>query len=127
MGGAQPLAATMAGAAILCVEVDQRSIDRRLATRYVDEQASSLDDAVARVRAAAAEGRPLSVALLGNAADVFPELVARGERFDLVTDQTAAHDPLTGYVPARGAVRGGCCVCAHATRSATSSSPPSRS
>ncbi len=100
MGGAQPLAATMAGAAILCVEVDQRSIDRRLATRYVDEQASSLDDAVSRVRAAAAEGRPLSVALLGNAADVFPELVARGEHFDLVTDQTAAHDPLTGYVPA---------------------------
>ena len=99
MGGAQPLAATMAGAAILCVEVDQRSIDRRLATRYVDEQASSLDDAVSRVRAAAAEGRPLSVALLGNAADVFPELVARGEHFDLVTDQTAAHDPLTGYVP----------------------------
>jgi urocanate hydratase len=100
MGGAQPLAATMAGAAILCVDVDQRSIDRRLATRYVDEQADSLDDAVARVRAAAAEGRPLSVALLGNAADVFPELVARGELFDLVTDQTAAHDPLTGYVPA---------------------------
>ena len=99
MGGAQPLAATMAGAAILCVEVDQRSIDRRLATRYVDEQASSLDDAVSRVRAAAAEGRALSVALLGNAADVFPELVARGEHFDLVTDQTAAHDPLTGYVP----------------------------
>ena len=100
MGGAQPLAATMAGAAILCVDVDQRSIDRRLVTRYVDEQADSLDDAVARVRAAAAERRPLSVALLGNAADVFPELVARGERFDLVTDQTAAHDPLTGYVPA---------------------------
>ena len=100
MGGAQPLAATMAGAAILCVEVDQRSIDRRLATRYVDEQASSLDDAVARVRAAAADGRALSVALLGNAADVFPELVAREEHFDLVTDQTAAHDPLTGYVPA---------------------------
>jgi urocanate hydratase len=100
MGGAQPLAATMAGAAILCVEVDQRSIDRRLATRYVDEQASDLDDALRRVRMAAEERRPLSVALLGNAADVFPELVARGERFDLVTDQTAAHDPLTGYVPA---------------------------
>ncbi len=100
MGGAQPLAATMAGAAILCVDVDQRSIDRRLATRYVDEQADSLDDAVARIRAAAAERKPLSVALLGNAADVFPELVARGEHFDLVTDQTAAHDPLTGYVPA---------------------------
>jgi urocanate hydratase len=100
MGGAQPLAATMAGAAILCVEVDQRSIDRRLETRYLDEQASSLDDALARVRAAAAAGEPLSVGLRGNAADVLPELVARGETFDLVTDQTAAHDPLTGYVPA---------------------------
>ena len=100
MGGAQPLAATMAGAACLCVEVDQRSIERRLETRYLDEQAASLDDAVRRVRAAAAEGRPLSVAVLGNAADVLPELVARGELFDLVTDQTAAHDPLTGYVPA---------------------------
>jgi len=100
MGGAQPLAATMAGAAILCVEIDQRSIDRRLATRYLDEQATSLDDGLARVRAAAAEGRALSVGLLANAADVYPELVARGEHFDLVTDQTAAHDPLTGYVPA---------------------------
>jgi urocanate hydratase len=100
MGGAQPLAATMAGAAILCVEVDQRSIDRRLATRYLDEQASSLDDALRRVRAAAASRRSLSVALRANAADVFPELAARGEAFDLVTDQTAAHDPLTGYVPA---------------------------
>ena len=100
MGGAQPLAATMAGAAILCVEVDQRSIDRRLATRYVDEQADSLDDAIERVRAAADARRPLSVALRANAADVFPELVAREERFDLVTDQTAAHDPLTGYIPA---------------------------
>jgi urocanate hydratase len=100
MGGAQPLAATMAGAAILCVEVDQRSIDRRLETRYVDEQAPSLDDALARIRAAAREQRPLSVALRANAADVVPELVARGETFDLVTDQTAAHDPLTGYVPA---------------------------
>ena len=100
MGGAQPLAATMAGAAILCVEVDQRSIDRRLETRYLDEQAPSLDEALARIRAAAAERRAISVAVRGNAADVFPELAARQERFDLVTDQTAAHDPLTGYVPA---------------------------
>ena len=100
MGGAQPLAATMAGAAILCVEVDQRSIDRRLGARYLDEQAPTLDDALARVRQAASERRPLSVALRANAADVFPELVARGEGFDLVTDQTAAHDPLTGYIPA---------------------------
>jgi urocanate hydratase len=90
----------MAGAAILCEEVDQRSIDRRLGTRYVDEQAATLDEAVARVRAAAAERRALSVALCANAADVLPELAARREHFDLVTDQTAAHDPLTGYVPA---------------------------
>ena len=100
MGGAQPLAATMAGAAILCVDVDQRSIDRRLETRYLDEQVDSLDEALDRVRAAAAARKPLSVALRANAADVLPELVARGETFDLVTDQTAAHDPLTGYVPA---------------------------
>ena len=100
MGGAQPLAATMTGAAILCVEVDASRIERRLETRYLDEVAGSLDDALVRVRGAAAEGRALSVGLLGNAASVFPELVARGEHFDLVTDQTAAHDPLTGYVPA---------------------------
>ncbi|HET8606028.1 MAG TPA: urocanate hydratase [Gaiellaceae bacterium] len=99
MGGAQPLAGTMAGAAILCVEVDPARIERRLETRYLDEAADSLDDALARVRRAAAERRPLSVGLLGNAADVVPELAARGEAFDLITDQTAAHDPLTGYVP----------------------------
>ncbi|HZQ16875.1 MAG TPA: urocanate hydratase [Gaiellaceae bacterium] len=99
MGGAQPLAGTLAGAAILCVEIDPSRIERRLETRYLDEAAESLDDALARVRAAAADGRPLSVGLLGNAADVVPELARRGERFDLVTDQTAAHDPLTGYVP----------------------------
>jgi urocanate hydratase len=100
MGGAQPLAATLAGAAILCVEVDPERIERRLETRYLDEAATSVDDAVARVREAAAEGRPLSVGLLGNAAEIVPELVRRGVDFDLVTDQTAAHDPLTGYVPA---------------------------
>ncbi|MFO7572951.1 MAG: urocanate hydratase [Gaiellaceae bacterium] len=99
MGGAQPLAATMAGAAILCVEVDPSRIARRLETRYLDEVADTLDDALARVRAAARDGRALSVGLRGNAADVIPELAARGEHFDLVTDQTAAHDPLTGYVP----------------------------
>jgi urocanate hydratase len=99
MGGAQPLAATMAGASILCVEVDPSRIERRLATRYLDEATDSLDDALARVRGAAGERRPLSVGLLGNAAEVVPELVRRGEAFDLVTDQTAAHDPLTGYVP----------------------------
>jgi urocanate hydratase len=99
MGGAQPLAGTMAGAATLCVEVDPHRIERRLETRYLDEATDSLDDAVSRIRQAAAERRPLSVGLLGNAAEVVPELVARGEEFDLITDQTAAHDPLTGYVP----------------------------
>ncbi len=99
MGGAQPLAATMAGAAILCVEVDPTRIERRLQTRYLDEATDSLDDALGRVHAAAREGRALSVGLLANAANVVPELARRGERFDLVTDQTAAHDPLTGYVP----------------------------
>jgi urocanate hydratase len=100
MGGAQPLAATMAGAAILCVEVDPSRIRRRLETRYLDEAADSLDDALERVHGAASERRALSVGLLGNAAEVVPELARRGERFDLVTDQTAAHDPLNGYVPA---------------------------
>jgi urocanate hydratase len=99
MGGAQPLAATLAGGAILCIEVDPARIRRRLETRYLDEAAESLDDALARVRGAAREGRALSVGLLANAADVVPELARRGEHFDLVTDQTAAHDPLTGYVP----------------------------
>jgi urocanate hydratase len=99
MGGAQPLAATMAGAAILCVEVDPSRIERRLATRYLDEATDSLDDALARVRAAAASGRAVSVGLAANAADVVPELARRGEHFDLVTDQTAAHDPINGYVP----------------------------
>jgi urocanate hydratase len=100
MGGAQPLAATMAGAAILCVEVDPARIQRRLETRYLDEATDSLDEALARVRAAAARQEPLSVGLVGNAAEVIPELARRGEPFDLVTDQTAAHDPLTGYIPA---------------------------
>jgi urocanate hydratase len=100
MGGAQPLAATMTGAAILCIEADPVRIERRLETRYLDESADSLDDALARIRGAASEGRALSVGLLGNAAEVVPELVRQGESFDLVTDQTAAHDPLNGYVPA---------------------------
>jgi urocanate hydratase len=99
MGGAQPLAATLAGAAILCVEVDPARIQRRLETRYLDEASESLEEALARVRAAAAEKRALSVGLLGNAAEVVPQLARRGEHFDLVTDQTAAHDPLNGYVP----------------------------
>jgi urocanate hydratase len=100
MGGAQPLAATMAGAAILCVEVDPSRIERQRETGYLDRSTDSLDEAVRLVREAADAGRPLSVGLLGNAAEVVPELVARGEHFDLVTDQTAAHDPLEGYIPA---------------------------
>ncbi len=99
MGGAQPLAGAMLRAAILCVEVDPARIERRLQTGYLDEATDSLDDALGRVRAAQTEGRGLSVGLLGNAADVVPLLAQRGEAFDLVTDQTAAHDPLTGYVP----------------------------
>src|SRR6202795_4850714 len=100
MGGAQPLAGTMAGAAILCIEVDPSRIERRIETRYLDEATDSIDDALARVRAAASERRALSIGLLGNAAEIVPELARRGEHFDLVTDQTAAHDPLTGYIPA---------------------------
>jgi urocanate hydratase len=99
MGGAQPLAASLAGAASLTVEVDPHRIERRLETRYLDEVADDLDDAVARVRAHADAGRGVSVALLGNAADIFPEVARRGVRFDLVTDQTSAHDMLNGYVP----------------------------
>src|SRR5438034_6636367 len=100
MGGAQPLAGALAGAATLCIEVDPARIRRRLETRYLDEATESLDEALARVRSAAEAGQALSVAVLGNAAEIVPELGRRGEHFDLVTDQTAAHDPLTGYVPA---------------------------
>ena len=99
MGGAQPLAITMCGGAALCVEVDLHRIERRLETRYLDERAADLDDALARLQAAIAEGRALSIGLLGNAADVLPELVRRGVHVDVVTDQTSAHDPLNGYVP----------------------------
>ncbi|MGZ4256533.1 MAG: urocanate hydratase [Gaiellaceae bacterium] len=99
MGGAQPLAGTLAGAAILCIEVDPSRIRRRLDTRYLDEATEDVDEALGRIRAAAREGKALSVGLLGNAADLVPELARRGEHFDLVTDQTAAHDPLNGYVP----------------------------
>ncbi|MEA3246406.1 MAG: urocanate hydratase, partial [Gemmatimonadota bacterium] len=100
MGGAQPLAATMQGAAILCVEVDQARIDKRLATRYCDKATASLDEALAWLDAARAAKRGLSVGLLGNAAEVLPELVRRGVTPDIVTDQTSAHDMLNGYVPA---------------------------
>ena len=100
MGGAQPLAAVMAGACCLAVECDPDRIDFRLRTRYVDEKAGSLDEALAMLRAWTESGQARSVAVLGNAADVFPELVRRGVRPDLVTDQTSAHDPGNGYLPA---------------------------
>jgi urocanate hydratase len=99
MGGAQPLAVTLNGGAVLCVEVDRHRIDRRLETRYLDELADDLDDAVERVTRARDERRPLSVGLEANAADVLPELLERGFAADIVTDQTSAHDPLNGYVP----------------------------
>jgi urocanate hydratase len=99
MGGAQPLAATMNEGVLLAVEVDRHRIQRRLEGGYLDVMTESLDDALARTEEARAAGRPLSVGLLGNAADVHPELVRRGFSPDLVTDQTSAHDPLNGYVP----------------------------
>jgi urocanate hydratase len=100
MGGAQPLAATMNGAAILGVEVDEARIDKRLATGYCDAKAHDLDAALAMLDAARRAGEPLSVGLVGNAADVLPELVSRGVVPDALTDQTSAHDMLNGYVPA---------------------------
>ena len=99
MGGAQPLAASLAGACSLNVECQQSRIDMRLRTRYVDEQASDLDDALARIARYTAAGEARSIALLGNAAEVLPELVRRGVRPDAVTDQTSAHDPVHGYLP----------------------------
>jgi urocanate hydratase len=99
MGGAQPLAITMNDGVALCVEVDPHRIQRRLETRYLDEEASSLEDAIERCRAAARDSRALSVGLCANAADVIPELLRAGFEADIVTDQTSAHDPLGGYVP----------------------------
>ncbi|MFN3702434.1 urocanate hydratase [Thermomonas sp.] len=99
MGGAQPLAASLAGACSLTIECQQRRIDFRLRTRYVDEQARDLDDALARIEKYTAAGEAKSIALLGNAAEILPELVRRGVRPDAVTDQTSAHDPVHGYLP----------------------------
>jgi urocanate hydratase len=99
MGGAQPLAATMAGFSALVVECDESRIDFRLKTRYVDKKATSLDEALAMINDATAKGEAISVGLLGNTADIFPELVKRGVTPDIVTDQTSAHDPLNGYLP----------------------------
>src|SRR5688572_13591239 len=99
MGGAQPLAATMCGAAILGVEVDESRVDKRLATAYLDRKTRSVDEALAWINEAKAARRALSVGLVGNAGDLFPELVRRGVTPDVVTDQTSAHDTPNGYVP----------------------------
>jgi urocanate hydratase len=99
MGGAQPLAIKLAGGVALCVEIDPQRISRRLETRYLDEVAGSLDQAIERAEAAKRERRAVSIGVLGNAAEVMPELVRRGFTPDLVTDQTSAHDPLYGYIP----------------------------
>ena len=100
MGGAQPLAATMAGATMLAIDVDAHRIQRRIETRYLDEVADDLEDALERVERYRRERKAISVGLLGNCAELLPELVRRGFAPDLVTDQTSAHDPLHGYVPA---------------------------
>ena len=99
MGGAQPLAATLAGASMIAVECQASRIDFRLGTGYVDKRADTLDDAMAMIEDARRSGKPVSVGLLGNAAEVLPEMVRRGIRPDGVTDQTSAHDPINGYLP----------------------------
>lgn len=100
MGGAQPLAVTMNGGTALCLDVDPARVQRRAETRYLDEVAGSVEEGLRRVREAAAAGRALSVGVVANAAEALPALLARGEHVDVVTDQTSAHDPLNGYVPA---------------------------
>src|SRR5215472_13240615 len=100
MGGAQPLAATMNGAAILGIDVDEARIDKRLETKYCDRKTSDLDEALRWIREATAARQGLSVGLVGNAAEILPELVKRGVTPDVLTDQTSAHDTLNGYVPA---------------------------
>jgi urocanate hydratase len=100
MGGAQPLAATMAGASLLAIECRPSRIERRLQSRYLDRMATDLDEALAIIERSCATKQPTSVGLLGNTAELYPELVRRGVRPDIVTDQTAAHDPLHGYLPA---------------------------
>jgi len=100
MGGAQPLAVTMNDGVLICVEVDRSRIERRLHTRYLDAMSEDVEEAIRRARAAAGEKRPLSIGLLGNAADLLPKMVETGFIPDVVTDQTSAHDELNGYVPA---------------------------
>jgi urocanate hydratase len=99
MGGAQPLAATMAGASMIAVECQESRIDFRLRTGYIDRKASSLDEAMAMLESALESGKPISIGLLGNAGEILPEMVSRGIRPDAVTDQTSAHDPVNGYLP----------------------------
>jgi urocanate hydratase len=99
MGGAQPLAATMAGASMLAIECRPSRIERRLETRYLDRKAASLDEALAIIEDAKKSGKAVSVGVVGNAAEMLPELLKRGVRPDMVTDQTSAHDPVNGYLP----------------------------
>jgi urocanate hydratase len=99
MGGAQPLAATMAGACLLAVECDPKHIQRRIESAYLDKQTDNLDEALQLIATHTQNGTPISIGLLGNAAEIYPQLVARGIRPDMVTDQTSAHDPLNGYLP----------------------------
>jgi len=99
MGGAQPLAATMAGYSMLCIECDETRIDFRLRTGYLDKKAANLDDAIEMIEKASADKEAISIGLLGNGGDVLPELVRRGIKPDMVTDQTSAHDPVNGYLP----------------------------
>lgn len=101
MGGAQPLAVTMAGGVCIGIEVDETRIDRRIATRYTDIKTDSLDEAIRLAEEAKAEGRAVSIGLLGNASDVLPEMLERGFIPDVLTDQTSAHDPLNGYIPSK--------------------------
>jgi urocanate hydratase len=100
MGGAQPLAATMAGASLIAIECQPSRIEMRLRTRYLDEKADTIDEALEIVDRAHKAGRPVSVGVLGNAAEILPEIVERGIRPDVLTDQTSAHDPINGYLPA---------------------------
>ncbi len=99
MGGAQPLACTMAGASMLAIECDPQRIQMRLETGYVDQQANTLDEAIAIIEQSCRDKKPISVGLLGNAAEILPEMIKQGIRPDVVTDQTSAHDPLNGYLP----------------------------
>src|SRR4029434_7593820 len=100
MGGAQPLAATMAGASMLAIECQPSRIEMRLNTGYLDARAQNLDEALTMIERATREKKPISVGVLGNAAEIYPELVKRGVKPDAVTDQTSAHDPINGYLPA---------------------------